>query len=402
MDKINGFNNFKIQTSTNNNQVNSYKPKIELTQKPDDVILSTAKNKKKLSTKQKVLIGIGTTLALLGGVGSVLLLAKTGKLKPAKFSKEIEFKAAKSMEEAKRFAQENFKIKNYDLEDNLDVANWLNEGLTNLNNQFKGKAHMPKSVSFADLAENVPAQIQPHTGKLELSRALYCEGLKTAKQKAEKLKRFYSNENGKETYIFFNGCNPKALIETINEYKRLLEDKNTKAIDWINLSLRLEDIAVAQTHPIHVLTELSKNEKYMEILTEENIPFNLAELYTKTKDEQREFLKNILETLSKKTGNITVVNTSSCYDNPFNVIYHELGHLQHYRNMNLFTSLFKNSIDPDFTKDFSKQQIAQKISWYAQTSPEEFVAEAFTQMCNGKEIPNDVMELYNKYYGVCL
>ena len=404
MDKITNFNNFKIQTSTNKNQTNSNEVKVELTQKPDEIVLNTAKNKKKLSTKQKVLIGIGATLALLGTVGSVLLFTKSGKLKPAKFSEYIEFKPAETMEEAKRFAQENFKIKNYDLEDNLDVANWLNEGLTNLNNQFKGKAHMPRSVAFSkQLKENTPASMTPIFDELMLSKELYCKDLETARQEVEEaIKLVYFVKDGKEIFRPFNGLNSKALSGAISEYKRLMGDKNAKAIDWINLSLRLEDIAVAQTHPAHVLSELSKNEKCMEILKEENIPFNLAELYAKTKEEQKEFLKNIFAIINQKTKQCFHTNAPCRFDNPFNVIYHELGHLQQYKNRSFYSLIFKDLIDPNFTKDFSKQQIAQKISWYAQTSPDEFVAEIFTQMCNGKRIPDDAMDLYEKYYGACL
>ena len=46
------------------------------------------------------------------------------------------------------------------------------------------------------------------------------------------------------------------------------------------------------------------------------------------------------------------------------------------------------------------QQIAQKISWYAQKDPSEFVAETFAQMCNGKELDEDILRLYKYYNGV--
>ena len=37
-------------------------------------------------------------------------------------------------------------IENFNLGDDLEMANWVNEGLVKLSNRFKGKAQMPKNV----------------------------------------------------------------------------------------------------------------------------------------------------------------------------------------------------------------------------------------------------------------
>lgn len=60
---------------------------------------------------------------------------------------KIEFKEAKSIEEAEKYAKQNFKIKDFKVKD-LEVANWINEGLTVLSNKFDGKVYMPREVIY--------------------------------------------------------------------------------------------------------------------------------------------------------------------------------------------------------------------------------------------------------------
>ena len=52
-----------------------------------------------------------------------------------------------------------------------------------------------------------------------------------------------------------------------------------------------------------------------------------------------------------------------------------------------------------FKSDLNKQKIAGQISWYAQTSPAEFVAECFNALCAGRKLPDDVMKMYEYYKG---
>ena len=68
-----------------------------------------------------------------------------------KVYKEITFKPAKTIDEAKSFALINFGIEEFYFEDDLEMANYVNEGLTNIKNRFKGKVHMPKRVGFGEL-----------------------------------------------------------------------------------------------------------------------------------------------------------------------------------------------------------------------------------------------------------
>ena len=60
----------------------------------------------------------------------------SGPQEPLTLEKKINFKEAKTIEESVDFAKENFKIKNY-YSNNLEIANWVNEALCNINNKFE-------------------------------------------------------------------------------------------------------------------------------------------------------------------------------------------------------------------------------------------------------------------------
>lgn len=66
------------------------------------------------------------------------------KFQPAEY---IEFTPAKTMEEAIKFAKENFGT-TLKLGNNLAAANFVNELLANVNNKMKGKSALPKEVVF--------------------------------------------------------------------------------------------------------------------------------------------------------------------------------------------------------------------------------------------------------------
>lgn len=72
----------------------------------------------------------------------------------------IEYKEAKTLKEAIEFGQQTFGIKKYKgfEEKDLDVVNWINEGLVNCSNASKGSLAMPKKVEFKEL-DNAGAQI---------------------------------------------------------------------------------------------------------------------------------------------------------------------------------------------------------------------------------------------------
>lgn len=85
------------------------------------------------------LSGIGILAETLG------MFVKNGEL--LKLKKHIDWVKSKNIEEAANFAQQNFKIRNFKVND-LDTANWINEGLTKISNKFQGKTYMPREIKL--------------------------------------------------------------------------------------------------------------------------------------------------------------------------------------------------------------------------------------------------------------
>lgn len=99
-----------------------------------------------------------------------------------------------------------------------------------------------------------------------------------------------------------------------------------------------------------------------------------------------------LEQILKRWGQTRFDGTiTSMYEKgPFQELFHEFGHKAH-------SSVCKNygNLGIDWTqKEF--QDIAGKVSKYAKKSPEEFVAETFSLLVQGKSLPQDVIQLYKK------
>ncbi len=77
------------------------------------------------------------------------VLQKSLNFKPAE---KIEFKEAKTVEEAAAFAKEHFGVAHYEV-DNLEVANWINKNLVLANNATKGQLVLPNSISHTLMTE---------------------------------------------------------------------------------------------------------------------------------------------------------------------------------------------------------------------------------------------------------
>lgn len=74
-------------------------------------------------------------------------------------------------------------------------------------------------------------------------------------------------------------------------------------------------------------------------------------------------------------------------DDPDHAIWHELGHLMHYRNS-------PSAYQTQMTLSPSDTLIAGKVSGYAQDGMREFIAETFAALVLGRELPSDVLNLY--------
>lgn len=115
----------------------------------------------------------------------------------------------------------------------------------------------------------------------------------------------------------------------------------------------------------------------------------------------------------KKFGRTKMDGTEHFIRGDYQPLYHELGHSMHsraakdYNKMSRLTELKTLGLKDDtvvreFVENIDIQKTAGKISEYAKCSPNEFVAETFSLLAQGKKLPDDVMTLYKKYNGPML
>ena len=127
------------------------------------------KQDSKKSNKMKWGIGLG-----LAAVGTVLILALSrGKSVSSnnikQLAEHIEFKEAKTMEEAQKYAMDNFGMK-LELGDNLFTANLINDMCTNVSNKLKGKVAFPKKCFFdSKIKRNMLAYYRPYNNTMGIN-----------------------------------------------------------------------------------------------------------------------------------------------------------------------------------------------------------------------------------------
>ena len=256
--------------------------------------------------------------------------------------KEIVFKPAKTMDEAKNFAYINFGIEEFYFEDDLEMANYVNEGLANIKNKFHGKVFMPKRVGFGELdnLDDEHAFCDIKGEGFYIIKEAYDEE-KIMEELEEVTKRALKN---------LDKINIAKFARFKDKYDTMLQNPNSYSkIEWQSLLQMFDD----------VISDLVISEKYYD-----ELPYR--------------------------------------YISIFDTIYHEMGHIQQIKNSSKFSrTLGKLSpLNLNFQQNRNTQKIAQKVSWYAQSSPQEFVAEVFVLLCNGRKIDDDVLNLYKYYNGL--
>ena len=409
-----GFNNYGFTTGT------IYPNSTPL---PSDTVEISGK-KKGLTKKQKFVTGAVVTGALTAAV--LLMRGKVGAAnKEIKaLAEHIDFAPAKTIEEAINFAKTNLGIKKYSNNMPLDVMNWVNEGLVNVNNATKGKAKMPNIIRYEKNGEDEIAHMAIGAAGIkrkEFSRltinSVYIERLDNNIEKWMQAfldKRLIGKtKDGKlglrKIFIADKDSNYGNWIKNLNKFAEnpknvSITDKMEIARGFTQMQDGLNQFAYSPRKIYDQLIKYKDCRKYLPNSTE------FAKMSTKEQS-------NCIWESIKKSGGLYV---GLPHINKFNTIYHEMGHLQHRHSAGL--DLYKKMGAPaecekmfgkvtDITKDFinsqEKQQTAFSVSDYAQTSPLEFVAETYAELIQstlhgGKKLPDDVMKLYAEYKGPAL
>lgn len=438
--------NLMLNLITTANQIsNSPKPLSALNFKgvnhpaelQSDEFVKEGDDKEKKMSKGKLAAIIGGVVAF-GGIIAAAILCKGKTLQPANFAEHIEFVKANTMEEAIGFAKKHFGIENFNLGDDLELANWVNEGLVKINNRFKGKANMPKQVILdeAYFAKNPDAcayhSERKHTiginkkyfdGAIDKFKSLLEEGKKASEKIASSdgdgtmTTREYAlsllNTPIKyidETHFQFENLPNLDYILQAEILTKVEKFKNApeqfSRFDAANALMMIQDLEVSAlrfaTEPITIIKDMFK--KAPEFFSQKG---KTIEEFEKLSNKE---LHSTLTDLIHEYNNANPQKPYSIAgthrgNSKFDILWHEMGHLLHDMNTALkdsFWGVLSKKSYKDFKNDSEKQHIAGLVSLYGQTNPKEFVAECFQAMCAGRKLPKEVMEQYKFYKGPML
>lgn len=292
-------------------------------------------DKKKLAVG--VAAGIGITALVVGGI---LYNKKINSKAVKELAEHIDFKEAKSLDEAIEFGKQCLGIRKYKgfKETDLDVVNWVNEGLVNVNNKAKGKAIMPKAVKYSNKLKDADASINGF-GTLAISKD-YVKNIKSF------VKEFISNSKL-----------PAECPERFGE-------EALSKLSFTNAKRYLMKIGV--TSPKYIVESLTDAWK--------NGPVTIG----------------TFDTIYHEMGHLQH-NHSIGSDLFYQLASYDLSKTELSEKGKKLWDLFNKSKDTTI-----------KVSQYSQTTPGEFVAEVFKGLCSGKKFDDSVMDLYKEFGGVMI
>ena len=281
---------------------------------------------------------------LLGATGMTLnvvsMFIKNGTR--LKLQKNIDFFKAQNVEQAANFAEQNFKIKHFDVND-LDTANWINNGLTNFSNRFQGETYMPSKISLKKF-----------------------QGEKLADADA-----FYNA--GKDIICF----NENSYVNIDTKLKLLID-------------LALEVFTGQKEHLPDII------QRYIEKPNSFTNPQKLALCYALS--NKIEMPLQILHNKPELT--YEMIENPSAKDfggkiqyNEFGALYHEMGHMLDYKGQSMAGKLYKKLTNQ---LHFRKEIDQMPIRSYAKTSQNEFIADTVAGMLNEDTYPQPMINLFNK------
>lgn len=396
--------------------VNSYiyRPQIKqnnvnFTSQPDEFVRQEDNEEKKgLSKKAK--------WGIAGGIGVGALIAfyiAKGKFTEAKkLAESIDFKPAQTIEEAIEFGKKHLGIRSYtgfEAKD-VNVINWINEGLVNTSNKMKGNLRMPKDIVYTDqLGENTLAGVVTegkYQGWFGINRNIFDNIDKAINGRLKRLNKvvnFTKNDEGKwvmKSHFILNEKDVKALKEQFVSYKESDFTFKQKLDFYSSLDVLENRINSFNEVPFNTIRQLLAQPNVKKFCADNNILTDLEKIKLLSQKEQHELIQNMFDKGVDFSLGFDIKSMSA-----FNTIYHEMGHIQDMTPRCLTTD--KYNYDYSKYSDELKawvdsqenMQIANRVSEYASHGPGEFIAETFARMIQGNKLPEEVLALYKKLKG---
>ena len=429
----------------------------------------TKKKKRSLLARIGIGVAIGTT-ALLGIMtlvsrGQTKFLTKLYKEKMVfkELPEKINFKEAKTLDEAIKFSKEVLGIEKIDNKISLEALNYANKGIVDVSNANKGKLFIPKEIIYNKSDKNWIAGVQndiksEYFGSLSLNEKYF------SNEFLDKSLKSLLYKDGRKIYtdpkvcVAFTKGDCNAYFQPNNEFYSNVQ-KFYKSPNELSVNQKRElfwGMNKAQNY-IEVNSKYTPDKLYnIAIKQNGSQKYSLKEFEKFDLEKQKQILKEVLD---KKPIYINMKP-----ENRLKTIHHEMGHLQDFAKnlkeldlkgwdfdiIKIIKESFKDAKEqvekgirrennngairyvenrwggstyegyknllekepekfkkyyPDLYEHLTNndvQNIAGQVSGYAKTSIGEFIAEVYAGFIGGEKYSNDVINLYKKYGGPLL
>ncbi len=395
--------------------------KINLpSQKPDEFVSRPKdenKPEKKFSKKATVfLLSAASILAT-----SIFLLKKRKISSLVDLGENIEFKRAKTLQEAVEFGKNTLKIDKYRgfTEDDLDVLNWFNEGIVNTSKRMKGKMRVPKVVQYAACEGETIASAIPYSGKIGLFSGEFRLNKNIFSNLDDSIKKSIDVcindaqivERDKKGLLkcteslggMFSSKEANEIVSLLNDFeqgKKLSFNEKVRLYNLANSFAYLPGKTLDA--PFIYAKKILSNKTIQEVFKKDKREEFLKSFEGKTNKEQFKKLMKLVAAIEKKTG-IKIKFAPSIYSE-FQTIYHEMGHLQDMvrRTRTIYDYKDASKYPKELLQwlnDDKNLQVATSVSPYASSGPGEFIAETFAEIIEKGSTSDEAMKLYEKLDG---
>ena len=258
-----------IKQKLNEQQVKTNAITEKQTTTLEEQIVPKKINKKKLAISFAA--GLGISAAVVGGI---MYKRKIDTKSIKKLAENIDFINSDTLDDAIKFGKEHLGIKNYKgfKEADLDVVNWINEGLVRVNNTSKGKAKMPNEVIYENIKDIKIAGTMSQNGILTISKShikLIKDSIKSL-FKEDQVEQCVATLNNKNNFKYWENT----FINIVNKHPEI-----AKKIGKANATCSFGTIYHEMGHLQHLV----------------NTNSNFTEIETKYAD----LFKNSIETAKK-------------------------------------------------------------------------------------------------------
>lgn len=276
--------------------------------------------------------------------GIAFFVSFTMKELPKKLIPHIDFKNATSIAEAKDFAGDILRIPKFKMDD-LEFANWANEGITLINNRFRGQIFVPRRLELVKTNENYVGAYYPGFDSLAINKQAF-------EIPDEQLKKIVTEIPVEDYNLCKLGRGHDEFVENYNKLKA----------DISSLSC-FEKKAF-----------MSSFANYFEAM------FRMEDIFSKILNED-------IEKIAQK-GAFGDVNTyGPVYNNKFHTIWHEMGHVFDYKSSRTLVRLLSPKL-----KNADKLVLPQ----YTRSKRGELVADLFAGYMNGDLYLPSVDDLFKR------